>query len=357
MKKILVVNQFNSDNLGDKLLNDMLCKNLKKMGFQVSNQGFAQQIEQPLIYKTSKSLKDQMVSMIKKGLPVGLKFKLNYKRKLKRCFRQIQTQTFDALLVGGGQLLKHNSVFIYCLKAWIDKAEQLGIPVIIYGVGVDSSLSRKEIVHYKEAIQKARYICCRDIKSANLFKAFFDLDVAVAPDIAFTLNINMRKQKRNTIMVQPYHYLTAQKHFGTYSNKKEYYISLTRILSEKCRENPDSQIVLTATTSVDAFECEEFRKYLQSTKYKDIKIIQIQQYSDLIDLLCYSNTIITGRMHAMIMGMICGTQVEPILISDKIKDFTNDYLQKDTDIKLISEQAYWGLQQAVNAVIKSVDCY
>ncbi|HFR3894621.1 TPA: hypothetical protein ACHVIC_001971, partial [Streptococcus suis] len=67
-------------------------------------------------------------------------------------------------------------------------------------------------------------------------------------------------------------------------------------------------------------------------------------------LFSRSEIILTGRMHAMIMGLCTDNKIIPILVSDKIRVFEQEYLNGDYDYEQIKKQSNQGLEQLINAL-------
>ncbi len=349
MEKVLVVNQFNSDNLGDKLLNDCLITQLKKVGICADNAGFAQITKQEVVYATKRGKIAAIVSFLKRHLPAGVKYYLSYKHRLGGLFTQIDINNYSAIIIGGGQLLKHDSVFMYCLESWVEYAKRSNTPIFLYGVGIDYGMTSKEIAVYKRIISDIDFINVRDHESQRLFQEYFLRNVEISADIAFSFEINDKRCARNSIVVMPYHYKTAQKSFGINITQEIYYQELRTQIQAIVDKQSTPQIIITATTSADAQESILFADYLTKSGLQ-VSIQQVQTYDELINLLQRTTCLISGRMHAMIMGLICGCRIYPIEVSNKIREFKNEYLDGDFDI----HQTIMSIEYGINVLSKEI---
>ena len=66
---------------------------------------------------------------------------------------------------------------------------------------------------------------------------------------------------------------------------------------------------------------------------------------ELSNLFSDSEVIITGRMHAMIIAMLCGCKIIPIRVSEKINTFEKEYLlSSKRTISNIKENAIKGVE-------------
>lgn len=342
IKKILVVNQYQSDNLGDKLLNKMLCSKIRDLGFEADNAGFAQIYPQEVDYAQGKFNKRNVSQKIKSLAGPKLKYYLKYKKTLKKAINKINFTKYIGIIIGGGQLIKHHSVFMYCFSFWVDTAVKAGIPIIVFGVGADSSLNEQEIKYYKKYLSKAEKINCRDKETAKILQNILKKTINISPDIAFIYKPKINDVK-NYIVVMPYQYMTAKKAFGIDLSKEQYYDEIINKINNAKRCSPQSEIVLTATTSVDMNECIAFNNYIKQKQIQH-KVLKIQTFEQLADLFERANVVITGRMHAMILGLVCDATVSPIRISDKVREFEKEYIQDFNNIEDISMKAEIGLE-------------
>lgn len=331
-KKILVINQYNSDNLGDKLLNKSLIDELTLNNFDCNNLGYAQTTEQTINY--THNYGGKIISFLYRIFPEELKYKLKYKARLTKQLDSINSEEYSAIIIGGGQLLKHNSVFSDCLRFWIDWASENQLLTCLYGVGVDNNLSIKEENFYSEILKHIDYINCRDIGTSKILKELSGRNVRISPDVAFTMKNSTCRVKHNKVLVMPYSYEIANKHFSLNRSREHYFCDILNMIPNEFKNDC---IYISATTSSDAYESILFQKFLDSKGIKS-KIIEAYTVDDLIDIISKFKYVITGRMHAMIVCSVVGTKIIPIRISNKIDQFLKEYDNDYVDInKAISE--------------------
>lgn len=317
--KILALNQYNSDNIGDMLIGKVLSDRLSSNGFETVLGGFAQMNPQQIVHSEKKM---DIFTWLKKKCPSILKYHLQYKRKIVFEASRVSIQEMDAIIIGGGQLIKHGGVFPYCFKDWSTLASKYCIPLYIYGVGVDNNLDPHDISLYRDGLKYANKICCRDKQSAKSIKEYFSLDAEVWPDIVFSLGkINSSTYKKDLI-IMPYSYETAHSHFKTVKSREDYYLQLEKAIDI---EEYD-KLILSATTSADLNECYRFGKHLDSQGIS-YSIVTNQSEKEMIEMIKTAKTVYSGRMHALILCLLCGINTIPIEISNKISDFSNNYLK------------------------------
>lgn len=346
-KYILVVNQFNCDNLGDNLLNEVLCHNLAKKGFRtIINCGFAQTQPQEVLYNKEDINKKNINNIMKEKVPEHIKYIIKYKRRLRKETQNLDIQNCLCMILGGGQLLKRDSVFLDCLRYWVTWATRNNIPVYLFGIGIDTGLNASEIKKYRSILSNVRYINCRNFESKEIICNDLRLsNVSVSPDIAFLLD-EEPKERNNNILVMPYSYRTAIRAFDFRQTKQEYYNSIFQMIKEIGGNN---QVILGATTTADADECLRFCSFLKKHGI-DSNISEITSVGKLVSIIASSKYVITGRMHAMIISKVMNTPVIPIIISDKIKQFAKEYLDNFREIDSIKELTEAGLDELINQI-------
>ena len=343
MKRILVVNQFNSENLGDKLLNLSLCDALKKRGIDILSCGYAQTTPQIMHYLCDNRKIHTLLHSLKRYLPNRLKYIIKYKRDLDKQLNTVNIKDCNGIVIGGGQLLKSKSVFLYCFQYWVKLSRKYKIPLYLYGIGIDDNLSAYEIKKYKCLISNVKYINCRDYFSYEFIKSRFDKECSLSPDIAFSYESQMIKSKENVI-VMPYCYHTAVSAFSFLLSRQEYYQMLLEkampfILSGK-------RMIVTATTSADIQESYKFIEWINK-KNIEMEMKYIYSIEMFENLFSSAECIISGRMHALIMGKIMDANIIPIEISQKIKQFAYDYNTHEFDLNIARKKSLDGIDLLV----------
>jgi len=334
--KIVIANQFHSDNLGDKLIGEALRTFFNKKKVEVVLAGFAQTNEQVVSFD-DKRKKSRIKAFFKKITPNFIKFLIKYKNNVYNESIKVSLKHADALVLGGGQLLCHNNVFAYCFLYWTLLAKRHNVPVFVHGIGVNDNLDFLEKSIFKLALSMAKYINCRDISSKEYIREIINKDIFVSPDVVFSMDLSTEVSDNESILIMPYNYDTAFRHFKSFDSRKEYYKMVYDDI------NNENKVILSATTSDDLEECKYLKEYLDK---RGISCL-VYHASNVHELLkCYGmvKTIYTGRMHGLILGMILGKRVRPILISRKLEDFSNQYLEKPCDISALKLESIKGLE-------------
>ena len=337
--KVIVVNQFLSDNLGDKLIGDVLKQFFESKGIDVLQAGYAQTEDQSV--KRSKYIKR---NFIKNKCPNFIKYLMKYKKRIENEGTEQELSNAKALVIGGGQLLNHNSVFVYCFFKWVSMAKKQGVPVFVHGIGVNDNFNFIEKLILKRSLKDLTYINCRDANSKMNLQGFTSNYISVSPDVVFSLELKKDYDTDKYCILMPYCYDTAKKHFGVFKSRQDYYNTLLDIIED------EKDVVLTATTSSDLDECYVLRDYLMKHKVK-CSVVECKTVSELIECFGKSNKIITGRMHALIVGELLDKKVIAIKISPKIDNFDNDYIQNSVNLKRINNLSKEGLNYLYNNIM------
>ena len=171
MKRILLVNECESDNLGDLAIARSLEDKVASLGFKTKKATFSS------VVKTGVKLKNPTKSsrgisflgyLSKIKALIALKwFILNYSR-VQRAFIDV-----DKVIIGGGQLILSNPHFPTALFLWVISSRFRKVPVYIVGVGCGNSFTFLESKMIKYSLNKVNKIFLRDIDSVhNLQKKF-----------------------------------------------------------------------------------------------------------------------------------------------------------------------------------------
>lgn len=340
---IVVVNQCYSDNIGDKLIGEILFDYLKNQKYHVNLAGYAQTSQQDIIYNNRNKVWTNLKKISKRICPEIIKFILIYRKKINNEIKKSNLKEADALLLGGGQLLKHKSVFTYCFYYWTKKAVEYNVPIYIHGIGVDTNLNMIEKRLYHSGLKKVKYINCRDKVSAKYLKIICGRNISVSPDIAFTYHkLKETKKIKNNLIIMPYNYYIAKTNFIFFRNKKTYYDFLLNVIRNS---KSNGELLLASTTSSDLEECYTFQTFLERRNIRS-RVCVVKNADELIELYSQAMVVCSGRMHAMILALVSDCKIISIPVSNKIRSFEKEYINYDK-IDDIFLEAIQGLKKTV----------
>lgn len=350
--KFLIINQFASDNLGDKLINQKMCEGISNIGHSYISAAFSGPSQTQEDLTDNLNPLSKISSFFKQSCPFFIKYLLRYNSLLRKTQSSKELIDCNAIIIGGGQLFKHHSIFVYCMYNWLKYAQKNKKPLAIYGIGIDNNLNLFERLVYKRAFRQAVYINVRDNNSAQLIKNYYGITCAVSPDIAFTyVPPILEHSPHHKILFMPYNYQTAVKYLGLRTSKNKYFEELLSLLLCNTESDNRNKIILSSTTSEDYLECLHFQNFLYRHNVNSI-CQPSYEIDHFVALLQECSCIITGRMHAMILARICEKKIIPLQLSNKIDGFTREYLSHSIELSTLHNAALSGLCDCINTLIQ-----
>lgn len=360
MKKILLVNQGHTDNIGDQLISEITNRNLSKY-FKTEVEKFIPDESEKRIILTADSLTTGENRKNKKKCCQGIKkiIKKNYLICLEiltlKYYRKIVksiNDEYDAIFIGGGELLADYVAFTAALQAWLLYAYKANTKIILYGVSGFVFEKRKHRA-LKMLLNNCELICVRDYETQHHLSRQLNKKIMCAPDIVFLLNnINSaqiaQKCAKEDIFVSIY----SSEELGISERISEYYDGWIRLILDKINLNTE-KLLIGYTTQSDYYAAKEFYSYVsKKTRFKNIEI-KLCDYSDwrgYCNVISKCKYVITGRMHAMIIALQYGCEVIPYLVKKKIEVFNSEYIEKKYDMFSVNEKILLSLEEVKNRI-------
>lgn len=340
MKKILIINRCNTDNLGDQMISSSVEHLFNQYGE---------------IYHADLCNNDQILDITcdyKYNIYSKLRFKLR-RNKLLSClnlyidplYKIARQEKFDLIIIGGGELIS-NSFSVY-LNTWLKviRKYQSKSKIVLFGVGVTNDINDQNKVLLQYWLGKCNSIYVRDEKSVINLSEQFGVVAKEIPDVVFCNIIpNSFDKEYNLFGVSEYSRIVKHNKFS-FSNKEEYYhLCLTSILEiDSVNSLP---LYLFYTTHGDYLECLEFNQYCQIKIGKRFSVASISSKETLLDFLKKSQIVSSPRMHGCIIAQLCGAYVVPFLISEKMQSYKNKYIDSRTTLNEFRVQ----LNNSVNEI-------
>lgn len=341
MKKILLINEGFSNNLGDQAIRESMVQLLGSEGFKVDFAYYSDPDIKELPYCDYKPVPENRsehhLPFWKKKLkelkaPFG---QLYWYAKKRKTIRKIMKDgAYDALIIGGGQLINSSgrvrfNQFALALYTWVREAGKSGkTKIYMTGVGVASNYHRWEHFFYSRALQRIDKVWVRDIFSGQALKENFHIQAELIPDVAFydSYAYTQNYQKDNIGLIGIYHYGELSGKFNKeYQNKTGYYEEWYEKVKEYRKEG--LEVRLFYTTHGDAIESILFRDYILDNYGFSVEIEETNSLAQLLELYKPAKKIYSARMHALILGMKYQCQVQPYLISQKLRSFKEEYIE------------------------------
>lgn len=242
----------------------------------------------------------------------------------KRLFKVLEGHHFDAVVIGGGELIQSNLLFPVSLYWWTKIIHRYGIEkCIVFAVGVTKEWDFYQKRLIRKSLNYIDDIYVRDIESQNNIQVIFGRIAHLVPDAVFVNPIvNMGKGKYSLYGITDFRRI--QKHSKEYSEQTAYFEhSIKEIMELKCETQ--KEVFLFYTTKADLNECRNLKNYCERKHNIDLKIANITALEDLKTYISDAAVVASPRMHACIFGKLFSTDVRPILISKKMMSFAELY--------------------------------
>jgi len=353
MKRVLVINEGYSDNLGDQAINESLHFLLQQNHIKEINfQDFTKNIQKlrEININTKESKKSFFLPFIKTLFPNKMKF------IIKNIVRIIENSKnkYDIVFIGGGQLIMGNASFPIAMFLWISLLKLFGnnnIYLISVGAASDIKFNFLDKLLFKYSFKNVKNIYVRDKKSMEIMKFIFKRKVEFIYDLAFIHNQIHQTNFKNENVPKIYSAAMSIMPLKTYLehnidqiSKTEYYDSWIQLVKNNNIQLND--LVLFYTTQGDRNAVYDFQDYILDMYNIQLEVIETNTIDKLITLYDNTNIVISGRMHALILGLVYDCNIITYFISDKLKEFDSLYIQDKKDVK--------NIQQTLQITIKNI---
>ena len=359
MKKVLLINQGkSSENLGDKAIAEIFQKVLEEKECLVDLAGFSQTkgISMTNIEISSRnSLTAILRTKLKKVIPSFFVWLLKYRANIKKEFNDVSKKnTYDLVVIGGGQLIKTKSVFVYALLSWYQVIRKhLDCPIVIAGVGADIKYTKLETIIYKYILGKVDGIYVRDFRSLNILKDQFKVEAKYFPDIVLYDSkseiVNKSIDTKNKFLVSIFAYNSYINNVDRKISKQDYYRSWLDLINVNMEDNLD--VILGYTTITDKKETLDFAKYLKKHADFNFDIVDNDELIHYIETLKETKKLISGRMHGMLLGLNYNCEVIPYIVSPKIETFKREWVDSDINTEITKNDISESVNEILNVSI------
>lgn len=338
MKRVLLINQGKSENLGDKAIADTFKNVLMENECIVDFAGFSQTTDISMS-NIKTDVNHNLKSKLKRNIPSVLVWLLKYKNSIKQEFYKVAgKKEYDLVIIGGGQLIKTKSVFPYVLLSWYSiLRKHLDCQIVLAGIGVDTSYTLIEKILYGKLLKKFDAIYVRDYKSQKVLKDKFNIKATYIPDIVFSYskyNYTVLDVEKKKILVMIFSYNSYINNTDEKISKEEYYKSWLNIIIDNLE--PDLEVTLGYTTIGDKIETLEFANFLKTNAGFNFNVLDNDELISLTEHLKSTDKLISGRMHGMLLGLNYGCEIVPFVVSPKIETFKKEWIDSNYKIEEVS---------------------
>ncbi len=338
-KKILLINEGYSDNLGDQAIKDSLIFLLKNnIVADIEFADFTKKINAPLQISSINQVSN--ASLIKKVIRLLIPAKIRW---IISSFSRIVSKSKekkDLIVIGGGQLILSNATFAIAMFLWVFVLNLFGNKnIILFGVGSGTNFSFIDKLLYQYSLHNVKDIYVRDYKSKELLKELFNIDAKFVYDVAFCYSLidtkNIDIELSNKVLLG----VTDFEVYKTYNKDnlsiEEYYESWITLL--KTNHIDIKNTILFYTTQRDSAESVKFMEYVNNKYAIDLTLLETNTIGELINAISSSEYIVSGRMHALILGVSYRKKIITYSISKKLEEFDRMF-NKGVDLKEVQNQ-------------------
>lgn len=326
MRNILILNQAHTTNLGDIAIGESMEKWVKESGWNPITLPFWD--EKDVFGKISYSHCSALIKTI--PLTADIVVGKWVKEKLDRIARKT---TIDCAIIGGGELLSSHRGFNAVFSCWIHELRRRHIPCCVIGVSVDDRLSTWQINRNKKALAQCFLVAVRDGGSQKVFKQIYDIDAEMSPDAVFLFgNHIMGNTKSSGIVCVPVSVQGKRIDGIVVENDVDFYHQvIVNSLST------GDQVIFTATEARDSKFTYELCSQINNKYGTHYKFKKYQDLSEFCKLIDGTRLVVSGRMHAMILGLLYGCAPKAIPFKPKLSTFAAEYSQCDNIENVVEE--------------------
>lgn len=391
MKKILLITQGHTPNIGDYAIARCEEEFFKSQGFEVVRAPYEIQISEKL------RLTGKLAILTNKIFSKC--YFLNdiwHKKRIKSLLANADCnpEDFSCAIIGGGELVGSHKGFNSSFYNWCKVLSDKRIPIAVHGVSGDINMNARLLERYKVSLRKCFRVSVRDRKTVANFKKAYDFVPFYSPDAVFAFpklsafadrsegksgnlsDINgtcgtdsadgtagNESRAKNVLCIPVPYAQDMEKTLGT-RNEQAYFDYL---INAACKNSTDGnsnrsqpfeiRLNITSTVAGDMDFVQRFADYAQNTAKNKArnnaqnipkltaKVIPFAQFDEFLTLLESSDLIISARMHACILALLKNRKICAVPFREKLKTFKEEYTdsQNTENLRKIIDESYAGL--------------
>lgn len=252
------------------------------------------------------------------------------KNKLKNILNMIAIakKNYNVVLVGGGQLIQSNRKFPLSFFLWVFFIKIFSSSKIhLFCIGADRHLKLKGKIIYRLMMSQVNSAYVRDGVSRDSLKNNFKFDSTIIHDPVFLLGSLLvigksKSEEKNGIMLFGItNYSTVNRYRFMDLNEKQYLEEMSELFFSHYKNHRKSFLIYNANS--DLVYTKIFKKHLFEKFKIKISIMESERLTDYIKNIEASTTVISGRMHALIIAKTYNVEnIVPIIRNEKLEVFS-----------------------------------
>ncbi len=391
MKKILLITQGHTPNIGDYAIARCEEEFFKSQGFEVVRAPYEIQISEKLRLTSKLAILTNKI--------FSKCYFLNdiwHKKRIKSLLANADCnpEDFSCAIIGGGELVGSHKGFNSSFYNWCKVLSDKRIPIAVHGVSGDINMNARLLERYKVSLRKCFRVSVRDRKTVANFKKAYDFVPFYSPDAVFAFpklsafadrsegksgnlsDINgtcgtdsadgtagNESRAKNVLCIPVPYAQDMEKTLGT-RNEQAYFDYL---INAACKNSTDGnsnrsqpfeiRLNITSTVAGDMDFVQRFADYAQNTAKNKArnnaqnipkltaKVIPFAQFDEFLTLLESSDLIISARMHACILALLKNRKICAVPFREKLKTFKEEHTdsQNTENLRKIIDESYAGL--------------
>ena len=345
MKKILLLNQGKTNNLGDIAIYQTIKTYFENYNFEVDFYPFW---DENIVFSPKY---DKWPTIIKK---VIWKSQLLPDFLNKRAFRKnVDLKKYDLVLIGGGELLSGHPGFNSSLFIISKICSKLSIPIYLLGVSGDANMSEYFLKRNRKALKNISKVFVRDLYTQKILKEIYDIDAIYSPDVVFAYHhvckIKSKSAKKDYLTIVPIEFNYLIRKNLNLSSIAEYIDYLKKLTFQKLGSQKK---VCIAITTVEDYGVAEKLYIILKKENISVKLYKYININDFEKILRKSRLVVSGRMHALILGILNNSLVDVIPFKEKLKVFGDNYSNREIITKTLLKQVIGTLDSIRDDLIR-----
>ena len=342
MSCILLINQGHTDNLGDQAIDAVLGGFLRMQGMDVISVPYEEYVEDRVQF----GFDDKHV-LPRAARHLTALMDHWHRSRIRHILNQ--TEHISAAVIGGGELLavSHRG-FASAFPIWCSELKARGIPVAVAGVSGDFVAGRLA-QRFAHALHDCSYVSVRDHKTERILRDEYGVQATYHPDVVFSYTRlfpeSVHTRPRDINLCIPVHFNAALAESMGLNDERAYIDYLTRTLPHG---TGDAAVLVASTVSSEIYP-EHVAQEL-CARGLDASSRTSLTLPSFIDMLNRTRFLLSGRMHACILGLQYGCDVHAIPYREKLAVFSEEYGSSTTDVARVADASYAGLEALAAAL-------
>lgn len=343
--RILLLNQGHTNNIGDKAINQVLLFHIKSKlpMYDVINVPFW---DEKLMLSSN-----SFINAILSFFPLLMRCVSSW--RIKKVINK-DKEEIKAIIIGGGELLSEHKGFACSIIFWSKYAQKRNIPIFM--VGVSGQLKMPIGLKKRNALlKKYNSIFVRDLDTLNQLKKG-GINSLFFPDVVFALDTasySLDKKKDSLICIPVAYTKKIGKHMNLRSEMQ--YLEYIKREIESHISYGALKVYFMSTVDSDYRYVEKVFSYVSSQLQTECYILPYSPYLvDFFQILNHADTVISCRMHALILGALFNSNLVAIPIRSKLNNFQKLLLDYSNNINNLKEMTLFSLELLCMKVSESL---